>query len=149
MHPYPTRCDVPVHMNAIMPFHVYNIHNSWTIIFSYNIIYTIKKFMLIHKLSIKPHDFHTNNMLFYFNNTLKIVHMDNLKISLIIQLRDVQKQSRNFGSGLSRNSLEIQPQIVRKQSKKSSIRPQFFGIEMHGHSGPQLPQPFEWIFGKD
>ena len=52
MHPHPTRRDVIVHMNAIMPFHVYNIHDSWTIIFFYNIIHIIKQFILIHQLSM-------------------------------------------------------------------------------------------------
>ena len=52
MHPHPTRRNVTVNMNAIMPFHVYNIHDSWTTIFFYNIIHIPKQSVLIHQLSM-------------------------------------------------------------------------------------------------
>ena len=52
MHPHPTRHDVTVHMNAIMAFHVYGIHELQTIIFFYNIIHFLKQSMLIHQLSM-------------------------------------------------------------------------------------------------
>ena len=52
IHSHPTQRDVTLHMNAIMPFHVYNIYDSWKIIFFYNIIHIIKQSMLIHQLSM-------------------------------------------------------------------------------------------------
>ena len=46
MHPHPTRHDVTVHMNAMMPIHISNSNGSYTIIF--HIIQTI---MLTHQLT--------------------------------------------------------------------------------------------------
>ena len=46
VHPYPTRLDVTVHMNAMMPIHIFNFNGSYTIMF--HIIQTI---ILTHQLA--------------------------------------------------------------------------------------------------
>ena len=58
VHPHPTQRDVTVHMNAMMPIHIFNSNDSYTIIF--HIILTI---MLTHQFSMhqQSHSPHINH----------------------------------------------------------------------------------------
>ena len=55
MHPHPTRRDVTMHMNAMMPIHIINSYGSYTIIF-----HIIQPLMLTHQFNMHQHIiFHT------------------------------------------------------------------------------------------
>ena len=67
VHPHPTRHDVVVHMNAMMPIHIINSYGSHTIIF-----HIIQPLMFTHQFSMHQHViFHTIHAIQF-----KPFHMD-------------------------------------------------------------------------
>ena len=67
VHPHPTRRDVTLHMNAMMPIHISNSYGSHIIIF-----HIIQSLMLTHQFSMHQHViFHTIHAIQF-----KQIHMD-------------------------------------------------------------------------
>ena len=120
VHPHPTPHDVTMHMNAIMLIHVYLIHNSRTIIFSYHIIHIIQT---IHANASTPY-FHTTNHVFHYRNDTNNTHGQfQSKISpeiaqsnTEILVPDYPKTVPIFSPRLSENSPIISTSDCLKQS---------------------------------
>ena len=80
VHPHPTRRDVTVHMNAMMPIHISNSNGSHAIIF-----HIIQTFMLTHQLAcinisfsnthFKP--FNSNNYRFILHTSFVLLVSNN------------------------------------------------------------------------
>ena len=117
MHPHPTRRDVTVHMNAMMPIHISNSNGSYTIIF--HIIQTI---MLTHQLTCINISFSIH----ISSHPMQAKHMDEFQSN---------HQSKLFNSTWV---VHGQPLIKR--------RFHLLGTRMHGHFRPHNTQNHFHVF---
>ena len=122
VHPLPTQRDVTVHMNAMLPIHIFNSNDSYTIIF--HIIQTI---MLIHQLTCI-----------------------NISFSIHISSHSIQTNSHGqFWSNKQIMTIFNSPKPVHGLSKDDPLiqhRSHFLEPEPWPFPASQHPKPFSWIF---